>query len=177
MYSPEQEKAHIYELQQMLYGISLRNPAIPGVIPDGIYGEETAAAVRAFQQIYGLRVTGEANVTTWEKIAEVYRETNDMPPEPLAAFPEKPGTVLHEGAHCFTVMIAQAILLALSEEFENIPACAVTGVLDPETVRALQLFQKLCSLPVTGCVDCTTWNMLSQAGGSLAVQKPSSLSN
>ena len=167
MYSPEQEKSHIYELQQMLYGISLQNPAIPGVIPDGIYGEETAAAVRAFQQYYGLRVTGEANGATWEKIAEVYRLLSAMPPEPLEAFPQKPDTVLQEGAHCFTVLIAQAILLALSEQFENIPPCAVTGDLDADTVRALQPFQKLCSLPVTGKLDCATWNMLAQAGDTM----------
>ncbi|MBR3629489.1 MAG: peptidoglycan-binding protein [Oscillospiraceae bacterium] len=167
MYSPEQEKAHIYELQQMLYGISLRNPAVPGVIPDGIYGEETAAAVRAFQQYYGLRVTGEANGATWEKIAAVYRAMQDMSPAPLDAFPQKPGTVLQEGAHGFPVMVSQAVLLALSEQFENIPPCAVTGDLDADTVRALQPFQKLCSLPVTGKLDCATWNMLAQAGDAL----------
>lgn len=167
MYTPAQEKSHIYELQQMLYDLSLRNPAIPGVIPDGIYGAETAAAVRAFQQYAGLRVTGEVNGATWEKLAQMAQAADDQSPAPLDAFPVQPGTVLHEGDHCFSVMIVQSILLALSEQFENIPPCHVTGELDRETMLALQPFQKLCSLPVTGCVDCATWNMLAQAGSAV----------
>ena len=73
-YTPAQEKAHIFELQEMLRGISMQNPAIPAVIPDGVYTEATAQAVRAFQQFYGLQVTGEVNGATWEKIAAVYQE-------------------------------------------------------------------------------------------------------
>lgn len=167
MYSPEQEKSHIYELQQMLYALSLRNPAIPGVIPDGIYGEETAAAVRAFQQYAGLRVTGEVNGATWDRLAQMAQAEDRQPPTPLDAFPAKPGTVLHEGERCFSVLIVQSILLSLSEQFENIPPCHVTGEFDRETMLSLQPFQKLCALPVTGCVDGNTWNMLAQAGAAM----------
>lgn len=167
MYSDNQEKSHIREIQQMLYLISLHNFAVSGVIPDGIYGSETVSSVRSFQQYYGLQVNGEVNSATWLKITEVYRSYSDAVPVPIQAFPTEPGTVLHKGAGCFSVWIAQAILLGLSEKYENIPPCHVTGTLDAETHLALQPFQKLCTLPVTGCIDCTTWNMLAQAGADL----------
>ncbi len=167
MYSSDQETDHIHEIQQMLYMISLRNPAVSCVIPDGIYGSETVDSVRSFQQHYGLQATGEVNTATWAKIKEVSRSYNNVVPVPIEAFPTELGTILHKGDGCFSVWIAQAILLGLSKQYENIPPCHVNGILDAETHLALQPFQKLCKLPVTGCIDCTTWNMLAQAGTNL----------
>ncbi len=166
-YTDSQERAHIRELQAMLHGISYYNPAIPRLTPDGIYSKATADAVRDFQQYYGLRVTGEVNSATWEKIAEVYRELVDTPPEPLAAFPEQKNTVILPGDRSFTVYIIQSILHELSERYGDIPDCRITGIFDEETCRAVQPFQKLSGLPVTGSVDCKTWNMLSEAGADL----------
>lgn len=47
-------------------------PSIPRVSEDGIFGEATENAVIAFQQSVGLPVTGVIDVTTWERIAELY---------------------------------------------------------------------------------------------------------
>ena len=161
-YTQEQERAHIRELQAMLYGISFYNPAIPRVVPDGIYGKATADAVRAFQQFYGLRVTGEVNSATWEKIAQISQELVETRPEPLEVFPKK-NTVISLGDRSFTVYVIQTILHALSETYGDLPDCGITGVFDPDTRRALELFQKMSGLPVTGAVDCKTWNMLASA--------------
>ena len=166
-YTEQQKRSHIRELQTMLYAISFENPAIPRVIPDGIYGESTADAVRAFQQHYGLRVTGEVSSLTWEKIAEVYLALEKSSPIPLEAFPPVRHAVIVPGAHGLTVLVIQSILHALSEQFDDIPDCPVTGTFDADTVRAVQPFQKLCGLPVTGSVDCQTWNMLAQAGDEM----------
>ena len=61
MFSDEQLRQHIRELQQFLFGISHYNVRIPVIIPDGIYGPETAGAVKIFQQEYGLMPTGEVD--------------------------------------------------------------------------------------------------------------------
>ena len=47
-------------------------PEIPKLTEDGIYGPETEAAVRKFQSIFGLPVTGEIDYKTWYKISEIY---------------------------------------------------------------------------------------------------------
>lgn len=167
-YTDQQKRSHIRELQTMLYAISCENPAIPRITPDGIYGESTANAVRAFQQYYGLRVTGEVNSATWRKVAEVYQTLEKTTPAALEAFPAVRQSVILPGTHNFTVLIIQAILHALSEQYDDIPDCPLSGTFDSETIRAVQPFQKLCGLPVTGNVDCQTWNMLVQAGDELA---------
>ena len=74
MFSDEQLRQHIRELQQFLFGISHYNVRIPVIIPDGIYGPETAGAVKIFQQEYGLMPTGEVDRYTWDKLADVHRE-------------------------------------------------------------------------------------------------------
>lgn len=169
VYTTAQEKSHIQELQKMLYGISLYNAAIPHITPDGVFGNESEAAVRDFQQYYGLKVTGEANQVTWDKVAAVYLQLVNTPPQPLHAFPKEPGSVILAGEQGFPVLIIQAILFALSEKYANIIPCPMTGEFDADTLRSLQMFQKLCVMSVTGCVDCLTWNMLSQAGSDLLI--------
>lgn len=168
MYTDTQKMAHIYELQQMLCTLSQHEPAVPCVIPDGIYGPETAAAVKAYQLFAGLRPTGEADPATWEHLAKDVLAIGEAP-LPLPAFP--PDGVLHPGERCYTVLVAQAVLTALAEEYADISPCPVNGVFDGETVRALQPFQKLCGLPVTGTLDCRTWNMLARAGGCLLMEE------
>ena len=167
MYTNIQQQAHIRELQGLLHGISYYNPAVPRIIPDGIYGRETEAAVRAFQQYYGLRVTGETNQATWDRIVIVYRELVDQPPQPLRAFPQQAGAVMLPGEQGFPILIIQSILHSLSEKYGDVPPVKVTGEFDSDTQRAIQPFQKMCALPMTGCVDCKTWNLLAQAGGDL----------
>lgn len=161
-YTDQQQKAHIREIQGMLRGISYYNPAIPRIMPDGIYGDATRDAVRDFQQYYGLRQTGEVNLATWQKTAEVLRELNGTTPEPLNVFPQTKGAVILPGDEGFPVMVIQLILHELSGKGGEIPNCRMTGVFDQATLRSLQPFQKLCGLPVMSSVDCRTWNMMTQ---------------
>ena len=46
-YTDEQKRQHILELQAYLHGISHQSQ-LPHLIPDGVYGENTANAVRLF---------------------------------------------------------------------------------------------------------------------------------
>ena len=162
MYTSAQKKAHIKELQSCLHVISYYNTKIPCIIPNGIYDAETQNAVKAFQQYYNLTDSGEVNTATWDKIMSVYQHFVNTAPQPLEVFPKKPDTVMHPGDHCFTVAMIQAVLFELSQTYTNLPCVHVTGDYDTETVQAVQLFQKICGLPVTGDVDCQTWNMLAQ---------------
>ena len=52
-YTEQDRRNHIRELQQYLYSLSFLDETLPRVIPDGIYGRQTALAVRAFQQKNG----------------------------------------------------------------------------------------------------------------------------
>jgi peptidoglycan hydrolase-like protein with peptidoglycan-binding domain len=59
-------------IQNQLNRIAQVYTAIPKVAEDGIYGLQTAAAVRAFQQIFDLPVTGIVDLATWYKISQLY---------------------------------------------------------------------------------------------------------
>ena len=62
----------LMQMQEQLNRISRDYPAIPRITPDGIYGQATADAVRTFQSIFGLPVTGVTDYSTWYKISEIY---------------------------------------------------------------------------------------------------------
>jgi hypothetical protein len=59
-------------IQTQLNAISKNYPLIPQTAADGVYGEKTAEAVRVFQEIFGLPVTGTVNFPTWYQISDVY---------------------------------------------------------------------------------------------------------
>ena len=62
----------VRQIQEELNVIAGAYPEIPKLTEDGIYGSETEAAVRKFQSIFGLPVTGEIDYKTWYKISEIY---------------------------------------------------------------------------------------------------------
>ena len=62
----------IRSLQTMLRVIAQNDAAHPDVIPDGIYGPETVAAVSSFQKLHALPITGITDQNTWEAIVAAY---------------------------------------------------------------------------------------------------------
>lgn len=74
-------------LQYMLSVLSAHIPEIPPLAVDGIYGQQTRAAVLASQRRFGLPETGTVGAQTWDAIYEqyagientVFRSTEDFP--------------------------------------------------------------------------------------------------
>lgn len=66
------EGSYVRTIQNQLNAISNSYPAIPKVVEDGIFGEQTAEAVRTFQKIFGLPQTGVVDFKTWYEISRVY---------------------------------------------------------------------------------------------------------
>lgn len=59
-------------MQTYLNVIARRYPSIPLVTADGIYGSDTENAVLSFQRAVRLNPTGIIDVSTWERIVELY---------------------------------------------------------------------------------------------------------
>lgn len=59
-------------IQEQLNVISKAYPLIPKISEDGVYGNNTAEAVRIFQKIFDLPQTGVVDFKTWYKISEIY---------------------------------------------------------------------------------------------------------
>lgn len=62
----------VRQLQEQLNLIGEYYNAIPVLVPDGIYGENTARAVRVFQRIFKMPQTGIVDYPTWYKISDMY---------------------------------------------------------------------------------------------------------
>ena len=64
--------AKVRQMQEQLNVIAGDYPALPKITADGIYGPATENAVREFQSVFGLPVTGKVDYPTWYKISEIY---------------------------------------------------------------------------------------------------------
>jgi peptidoglycan hydrolase-like protein with peptidoglycan-binding domain len=158
-YSDEDKRQQIREVQEYLYAISFYDDNIIRVIPDGIYGRETALSVRSFQTEHDLPVTGEVDRQTWDKIVEVYREYVALPPYPIDVFPSTM-FVLDQNRSGSLVYILQAMLLDIYKTYKNVPQVNVNGTYDDITVETIKRIQEIANLNVTGLTNRTTWNVI-----------------
>lgn len=62
----------VRDIQRYLNAISKNYPAIPKVSTDGIFGEATKKAVKKFQEIFNVNVSGVVEYDTWYAISNVY---------------------------------------------------------------------------------------------------------
>lgn len=153
----------VRSLQTMLRVLSEYNGAVPTVIPDGIYGNETRDAVITFQRNNGLPATGITDQQTWEQISDQYDNAIIFigKAEPLEIIMD-PNRVYVLGDSSPNLLIAQSVLAYLSRKHEPISAPSREGLLDDPTAASILSFQKLNGLPPTGNLDRKTWQQLSK---------------
>ncbi|MBQ8359337.1 MAG: peptidoglycan-binding protein [Oscillospiraceae bacterium] len=151
----------VRSLQTMLRVIAESDASQPSVIPDGIYGQNTMAAVSAFQRRKGLPVTGTADQTTWDLIVADYEPALILVGEaqPIEVILD-PNQVIRMGEQHPNLYLAQGMLIVLSQAYGSIPEPAMSGILDLPTSNSLSAFQALNLLPATGELDKITWNAL-----------------
>ena len=151
----------IRSLQTMLRVIAQNDPDQPSVVPDGIYGVQTTAAVSAFQRNRGLPATGVTDQLTWESIVAAYE------PALIIAAPAQPLEIVLDPGETFTrgstdpdIYIVQAVLTVLSNAYSSITPPGNSGVLDEATAISLISFQEMTGLPQSGELDKLTWRQL-----------------
>lgn len=153
----------IRSLQTMLRTIAEDTKMIPTVVPDGIYGPTTMAAVTEFQRQENLPLTGITDLATWERIVERYDAAiiRRGPAEPIEVIwdPGQEYTIGDEGANIY---LMQTLLIWLSKDNNDIQEIGHTGQFDPDTQQALIAFQSLAGIPPTGVLDRNTWKHLSR---------------
>lgn len=154
-------RTEIRQLQTQLRTIASIEPGQMNVVPDGIYGPQTASAVRSFQRRMGLPQTGTVDPATLEQI----RLSHDRAKvETGKAWPIQvtlePLQVIRRGERNPVLYLVQSMLTVLKLRHPQLPAVGHTGVLDGQTVEALSVFQTFAELPPTGELDKRTWKSL-----------------
>ena len=161
------ETQAIFNLQRYLRQLSRFDPDIPSVDEDGIFGEETRASLAAFQQKYGLPVTGTADPDTWARLFNEYLATVEARtrPDPVYLFPRFPADYsVGRGDENLLVGVIQYLLREIITLYgRDSSALPLNGVFDEITEQAVKDFQTVNRLPPDGRVDRVTWNRLAQS--------------
>lgn len=150
----------VRSLQTMLRVIAEDDECSPSVVPDGIYGPHTTAAVSSFQRNHGLPITGVTDERTWDAIVDVYEPAMIRigPAQPLQIILH-PNEVIRRGDKNINLYIVQAVLTVLSQIYGS-PCPSQSGILDTATSEALSGFQQMHGLSQTGELDKETWRAL-----------------
>lgn len=150
----------VKNIQYLLAYIERFYDEIPPVALDGIYGPATEQAVRAFQQLFDLPVTGEVDEVTWDSLYRTY--LGFIETIPFKYFEGRlypyPGIPLRLGSESEVVRLLQEYLNYIAGFYPQIPTVSPTGYFGSRTQEAVIAFQRMQGLPPNGTVGASTWN-------------------
>lgn len=160
-YNETQHRVAVRSLQRDLRVLGLAGRIEPLIPVSGVYDHATVAAVRNFQQKFGLPVTGDTDLNTWEAIVNASnRARRDASPGmPVHIFPDAE-FALRPGDRGRLVLLVQTLLNGLTPHFHSLPAVPYSGEYDAQTAAAVAALQRTMRLPATGVLDHATWDGL-----------------
>jgi len=153
-------------IQTQLNRIGRNYPAIPKIESEnGIFGTDTESAVRKFQEIFNLSVTGTVDKSTWYRIKQYYvgvKKLSELVGEGItleeATLPYS--MVLSEGMSGIPVRTLQYYLNIIAYFNPNLNLIPINSVFDTATAEAVRQFQSFYGLAVTGVVEEETWRTI-----------------
>lgn len=164
-----QQSNEVRDIQIRLNRISRNYPAIPKIPnTDGIFDAATESAVRKFQQIFNLPQTGEADKSTWYKIAYIYTSVKrlaELNSEGLNLedVSKQYQYELSIGMQSIEVRTLQYYLAVIGAYYSAIQPVDITGYFGEQTEQSVRSFQQVYGLPQTGIVDRQTWEDIFRA--------------
>ena len=147
-------------LQILLNAVAAAAPSVPPVAVDLIYGAQTENAVRAFQALYGLPVTGITERGTWNALLRTYEAILAALPDDSTAFP---GIVLTRGMEGDDVLTLQRLINGAAVKNPAIPSVTEDGVFGARTEEAVEAIQRIYGIEPNGRVGAVTWEILLNA--------------
>ena len=166
-------------IQRDLRRIKLNYPAIPTITgEDGAYDSSTEDAVKKFQEIFSLPITGIVDKATWYRIKYIYnsvKKLSDIYSEGLS--PEEADfsfkDVVKYGDTGIEVEFIHYYLGAIAFLDNDIPNLKTNSVYNDNTKTMVLAFQNKYGLPATGEVTYTDWNLLKTTYDKLLKTIPS----
>ena len=173
----------VLAIQRDLRRIRLNYPAIPDITTTlGIYDKETEDAVKKFQEIFGLTVTGIVDKATWYKIKYIYTSVKKLSDLYSEGLTEDEVTFLYTdkldyGDTGIEVEYLHYFLGALAFLDNDIPSLPTNSVYNNNTITMVKAFQDKYNLPVTGVITYSDFIVLQKAYDSIIKNLPKEYSD
>jgi len=161
----------VRNIQYLLAYVERFYDEIPPLSLDGIFGEQTESAVRAFQRLFELPVTGEVDLPTWDALYRTYLGFISTIPFKYTdgrLYPY-PGIPLRLGSESEVVRLMQEYLNYIAQFYPQIPTVSPTGYFGERTQEAVIAFQRLQGLTPSGTVAANTWNEITSLYSDLYI--------
>ncbi|MDD4678392.1 MAG: peptidoglycan-binding protein [Tissierellia bacterium] len=167
----------VIRLQNYISRINDTFPLIPRVEITGFFDEGTENAVKVFQEIFNLPVTGVVDYDTWYKIRYIFTAVTrlaDLESEGVSyeEFRQLFYNIVLEGGNRPIVSYIQFFLSIVSQKYNIIGPVEIDGFYDPETTKAVREYQNIKGLNPTGIVDQQTLNLLYREAYSILTSTP-----
>lgn len=161
----------VRNVQYFLNYLSEFYEEIPKIEIDGYYGEKTESAVKDFQRLFELPITGSVDLATYDLLYRTYLGFIESIPFKYldgAIYPY-PGIPLRLGSQNEVVRLLQEYLNYISRYFEQIPTVSPTGYFGERTEEAVTAFQRINGLEPNGTVASVTWNAITSVYNDLFI--------
>ncbi len=168
----------VLAIQRDLRRIRKNYPAIPDITTTlGIYDQETESAVKKFQEIFNLPITGTVDKGTWYKIKYVYTSVKKLSELYSEGLSEEEITFLYTdeleyGDTGIEVEYIHYFLDALAFLDKDIPRLPTNSIYTNNTITMVKAFQKKYNLPVTGKFTYSDWVVLQSAYNNILKSFP-----
>lgn len=175
---------YVQTMQIYLNRISTDYPSIPKIQnPDGVFGAQTEAAVKAFQRISNiitgvyLAPDGIIGKSTWVQISRAYVAIKRLAQltsegERLGIGKTPPTTTVRLGEKGENIVLLQFLLNFVSEYYSSVPPVLQTGIFDTATRDSVIAFQKEYGLTADGVVGSATWRALYDVYNGIVENSP-----
>ena len=163
--------AQIQNIQYFLSYLAEFYSEIPQINIDGVFGAQTENAVKAFQALFELPITGRVDLPTYDALYRTYLGfIQTLPFKYLDGeiYPY-PGIPLRRGAESEVVRLLQEYLDYVSRFINQIPSVSPTGYFGQRTEEAVIAFQRLYGIEPNGTVGAQTWNAITSLYNDLYI--------
>ena len=156
----------VLAIQRDLRRIRRNYPAIPDITSKvGIYDDDTVSAVKKFQEIFGLPITGVVDKATWYKIKYIYTSVKKLSDLYSEGISEDEATFLYTdklnyGDTGIEVEYVHYFLDAIAFLDPDIPRLKTNSIYNNNTITMVKAFQEKYGLPITGDFNYSDWTVL-----------------